>query len=293
MLALGGANGGCAPARAPIHGPARIVSLAPSVTETLFAIGAGAEVVGVSQYCAYPDAARKLPKVGTFITPNLEAIVALGPTLVIGLLTSGDLREIRAIEALGIPTLMVGDGSIGEIETSIARIGDRTGRGAEARRLIAGIHTRMNAVSERLRGIAAPPVLMVVGHQPMVAVGAGAYLDELIKLAHGANIADAAAQTWPRLGVEYIIATQPEVILDGQMGADPAAPDAFWAAYPSIPAVKNHRVRGFPEDPTFHPGPRIAATLEILARLIHPAQFQSAQLKPARDTRPAGAEPMP
>src|SRR5215469_14353743 len=98
---------GCsAPRIATTTGTRRIVSLAPSVTEALFAVGAGAEVVGVSEYCDYPSQARRLPKIGSFLTPNIEAIIALRPTAVIGLRTSADLREIRALEAIGIATIV-------------------------------------------------------------------------------------------------------------------------------------------------------------------------------------------
>src|SRR5207302_7178594 len=103
-------------------GTRRIVSLAPSITETLFALGAGSEVVGVSQYCDFPPQVQRLPKVGSFLTPNVEQIMALRPTLVIGLLTSSDLREIRALQAVGIATLMVDDSSIDAIEGSIEKI---------------------------------------------------------------------------------------------------------------------------------------------------------------------------
>src|SRR6266851_4989668 len=255
--------GGCtAPKRnkpAP-RGKERIVSLAPSITETLFALGAGPEVVGVSRYCDYPKAVLSLPKVGDFLTPNIEAIAATRPTIVIGLISSSDLREFRALRAMGYRTLLVtGDDSLTEIEDQIRQIGDAIARHDEA---------------ERLRGVTARRVLMVVGHQPMVAVGQGTYLDDLLRLAHAANIADASGQTWPRLSIEYIIATRPEVIIDGQMGTDPTTPDAFWGEYATIPAVRNHRVHGYPEDPTLHPGPRVAQSLEILARLIHPEAFQ-------------------
>ncbi|HXZ88542.1 MAG TPA: helical backbone metal receptor [Candidatus Binataceae bacterium] len=278
-LLAGGCRAGAIPrARA---GAQRIVSLAPSVTESLFAIGAGAQVVGVSQYCDYPPAARKLPRVGTFLTPNIEAIAALRPTVVIGPLTSADLREMRALRAMGITTVAVGsDDSIAQIEHSIWQIGNQTARAGAARRLLAEIRLRMRSTQERLNGRPMRSVLMVVGHQPMVAVGRGTYLDELLALARGANIADASAQAWPRLSLEYIIASRPDVILDGQMGTDPSTPDSFWRKYPSIPAVKNHRVYGYPEDPTLHPGPRIGSTLEILARLIHPEAFPTRELPP-------------
>lgn len=271
---------------ATANGAQRIVSLAPAITETVFALGAGPDVAGVSQYCDYPPEVARLPKVGTFITPNIEAIAGLRPTIVIGLESSSDLREIRALKAMGFRTLMVNDDSIAGIETSIRAIGDAIGRAPQAQALLARIGLKFAAIEERLRGVPARRVLMVVGHQPMVAVGRGTYLNELLTMAHATNIADAAAQTWPRLSLEFIIATRPDVILDGQMGSDPRSPSTFWAKYPTIPAVRDHRVLGYPDDPTLHPGPRIVQTLELLARLIHPEAFARAAVPPtpiARD----------
>jgi len=279
------AASGCgAPRLAPAKGQLRIISLAPSVTETLFALGAGAEVVGVSQYCDYPPQVRRLPRIGTFLTPNVEQIVALRPTLVIGLLTSSDLREIRALQAMGIESLMVHDGSVTAIEESIQKIGDVIARPNAARKLAAQIRSRINNVEEQLRTVQPRRVLMVVGHQPIVAVGPGTYLDDLLTLAHARNIASPSMQSWPRLSLEYIIISRPEVILDGQMGADSRAPNGFWGKYQSIPAVRKQWVFGYPDDPTLHPGPRIAQTLELLARLIHPQAFATDEHKPAHRT---------
>ena len=274
-LALVGCEGRAAPVSRAGHVPQRIVSLAPAITETLFALGAGAEVAGVSQYCDYPPEVVRLPKVGTFLTPNIEAIAGLRPTLVIGLGTSSDLREIRALDAMGYRTMMVNDSSIAGIEASIRTVGDAIGRSPEAHALLDRIHQKIGTIEQLLRNAPQRRVLMVVGHQPMVAVGRGTYLDELLIMARATNIARESAQAWPRLSVEYIIATRPEVILDGQMGSDPASPSSFWAKYPTIPAVRDHRVVGYPDDPTLHPGPRIAQSLEILARLIHPEAVAS------------------
>ena len=257
------------------RGEPRIISLAPSVTETLFALGAGAEVVGVSQYCDFPPEVRRLPRVGSFITPNIEAIAALRPTLVIGLSTSSDLREIGALTAMGIATLMADDSSIATIEQSIIVIGDHIGRATVARDLAEKLRDHLNAVAARMSREPSRSVLMVVGHQPMVAVGARNFLNELLVLAHAENIAAAAEQAWPRLSLEYIIAIRPQVILDGQMGTDPTTPDSFWGKYPSLPAVQNHRVFGYSENPTLHPGPRIGLTLDELARRIHPEAFRA------------------
>jgi iron complex transport system substrate-binding protein len=260
-----------------LAGTRRIVSLAPSITETLFALGAGSEVVGVSQYCDYPPQVLRLPKVGSFLTPNLEQIMALRPTLVIGLLTSSDLREIRALDTAGIATVMVDDSSIDAIESSIQTIAGRIARQQRAEQLLAQIRADIAETEERLSDTRRFRVLMVVGHQPLVAVGTGTYLDQLLALAHAQNIADRVPQSWPRLSLEYVIASRPEVILDGQMGTDPREPSRFWTRYWSIPAVHDGHVHGYPDDPTLHPGPRVALTLDLLARLIHPEAFAPPQ----------------
>lgn len=253
----------------------RIVSLVPSVTETLFSLGAGNEVVGVSQYCDYPPEATKLPRVGSFLTPNVEAIVALRPTLVIAGSLSSGRRQIRALNAMGIDTLLTGDSSLENIDQSIVNIGDRIGRRRDAQRLLDEIHARMKRVTHQLEGAPQVPVLMVVGHEPMVAVGADNYLGELIVLARGDNIASQSAQAWPRLSMEYIIAMRPQVILDGQMGSETAAPAGFWSKYATIPAVREHRIYGYPIDPILHPGPRVWQSLEIIAARLHPRVMNS------------------
>jgi len=170
----------------------------------------------------------------------------------------------------------VNDSSLDGIEQSIALIGARTGEEEAARRLLGAIQAHIDAVRARLEGTRPRTVVMLVGHLPMVAVGRGTFLDDLLHLAGGDNIADLAMQNWPRLSIEYIIAMRPEVILDGAMGSDANTPAGFWARYPTIPAVRDHHVFGYPEDPMLHPGPRVWQSLEILARRIHPEAFTAA-----------------
>ena len=253
----------------------RIVSLAPSVTETLFALGAGPDVVGVSQYCDYPAQVRDLPRVGSFLTPNLEAIIALRPTLVVGLELSSDVRQIRALNSMGYPVLLVSDDSLQQIETGIETVGARINRQPQAHRLVAEIQTQIAAVQQRLANVKPERALMLVGHQPMVAVGAGTYLDELMRIARADNIAAAAGEQWPHLSMEYIIAMRPEVVLDGSMGSDPSSSSEFWEKYPAIPAVRDRRVFGYAQDPILHAGPRVGQSLEIIARMIHPEAWQN------------------
>jgi iron complex transport system substrate-binding protein len=267
-LALGAPAASAAP-------PLRIVSLTPSVTETLFALGAGGDVVGVSQYCDFPPEATRLPRVGSFLTPNLEAIVALRPTLIIGIGLSSEMREMRALREMGCAVMTIEDDSVAEIEDSIRSIGARIGRTQQAAQLLRHLNAQIDSVRRRVAAEPRPRVLMLVGHEPLIAVGPGTFLDDLLKFANADNIADSVNQQWPRLGVEFIIEMHPDVILDGQMGTDPAAPAHFWEKYGSIPAVRNHRVLGYPGDPVLHAGPRIGTSLTILASLIHPQAFAS------------------
>ena len=276
-LAIGAVGATAAP-------PMRIVSLAPGVTEILFALGAGGAVVGVSQYCDYPPAATRLPKVGTFLTPNVEAIAALRPDLIIGPGLSSSRREVRTLEAMGYPTMTVNDSSLYGIEQSITLIGERTAQAQAASRLLGAILAHLDEVRARLKNTRPRTVVMLVGHQPMVAVGHGTFLDDLLHLAGAHNIADLSPQAWPRLSIEYIVAMRPEVILDGEMGNDATTPAGFWARYPTIPAVRDHRVFGYPQDPMLHPGPRVWQSLEILARRIHPEAFAGSSIG-SRGTR--------
>jgi len=257
------------PASAAASG-ARIVSLTPSVTETVFALGAGPEVVGVSQYCDYPPAALALPTVGSYLTPNIEAIVGLRPTLVIGTWISSGLPAFQSLSAMGYSTLIVNDNSLEQIEESIRLIGDRVGRSREAGVLLATINRHLEKVRERLKNVKPQTVLMLVGHQPLIAVGSGTFLDQLLHRAGAMNIADGTGESWPHLSIEYVVAMKPEVILDGQMGDDPTVPNQFWSKYPMIPAVRANRIYGYPESPTLHPGPRVWESLELLVSRIHP-----------------------
>jgi len=272
----------------------RIVSLTPSITETLFAVGAGPEVVGVSQYCDYPPQVLSLPKVGSFLTPNLEAIVGLRPELIIGLETAANDREIRALQGMGYRVSLVDDDSLAGIQEGIGKIGVLTGHTNQAQQLLNSMRRRMRAVRNRLQGVPARKVLMVVGHDPLVAVGVG-YLNQLLQMADCVNIGAGLDTQWPRLSLEYIIAAAPDVVLDGQMGTDPLTPSGFWSRYSSIPAVRNHRVFGYDQNPVLRPGPRAAQTLEILAALTHPEIFTSSVkrvVKPATtDAASRGARP--
>ena len=207
----------------------RIVSLAPSVTETLFALGAGADVVGVSSYCDYPPEAAGIDKVGTFLTPNVEVILAKQPDLVIAVPSPGNRAPVEALERVGLKVLVVDPETIAGIEQSVGTIAAAIEREDAGRALVGRIEAGLAETRARLAGVSPRRTLMVVGHSPLVAVGSGVYLGELIEMGGGTNIAAGVGGQWPHLSLEFVMAQAPEVIIDTAMGSEETAGqgDAF------------------------------------------------------------------
>jgi iron complex transport system substrate-binding protein len=255
----------------------RIISLAPSVTETVFALGVGDRLVGVSTYCDYPPEVEHIDRVGTFLTPNVEAIVAKRPDVIIAVPTPGNQAPVESLRRLGFKVIIVDPNTIAEIEQSLVTIGRELGREPEAHALVARIDERLAALQARLADAPQRKVLMVVGHTPLIAVGEGTFQNELIRLAHGTNLAGAAGGAWPHLSIEFAIAADPEVIIDTSMGNEETAGAgalAFWKAFPTIPAVHAGHVYGYKTYQLLRPGPRIPEAFEAVARFIHPERFR-------------------
>lgn len=255
--------------------PQHIISLAPSVTEILFALGAGKEVVGVSSYCDYPPEATSIQRVGTFLTPNVEQIVALRPDVIIGVPTPGNEGPVRSLQRLGLKVVIVGGDTMAQLRESIDVIAQTIGRAAAGRDLLQRLDTRLAAIQTRVHDAPVRRVLMVVGQQPLVAVGSGTFPDELIRMAGGINVAGATALTWPHINIETVIAWAPEVIIDTSMGTEETPRTLeFWKQFPSLPAVRDRRVYSYRAYQLLRPGPRIAEALAALARAIHPERFE-------------------
>jgi iron complex transport system substrate-binding protein len=253
--------------------PQRIVSLAPSVTETLFALGFGNRIVGVSTYCDYPAEARKLPKIGGFMSPSLEVIVAKRPDLVIGVSSATDPVKAREMERLGLKVTLISLASVSDILSSIKNIARLLGNPEAGEKLVRKITRQFDEVRKRVAPAPRRPILLAVGLRPLVAVGGKNFIDELITLAGGANIAGNAAQPWLNLPDEYVVAKAPEVIIEAGMGSERGESAKHWEDLKSIPAVKERRVHVYPSDKILRPGPRIGEGLEEIARLVHPECF--------------------
>ena len=269
--------------------PRRIVSLAPSITETVFALGFGNRLVGVTSHCDYPVEAKRLPKIGDFMSPSLEVIAAKQPDLVIGVTGATDPAKAREIEQLGIKITLVSVSSVSEILSSFKRIAALLGDADTGARLVEKITAQFDKVKRRIAPAPRRSTLLAVGLRPLVAVGGKNFLDELITLAGGENIAGNASQPWLNLPDEYVVAKAPQVIIQAGMASDASGPTRQWSDLKSIPAVKERRVYTYNSDKILRPGPRIGEGLEEIARLIHPECFNVGKLTGARGSRCEGS----
>ena len=269
--------------------PRRIVSLAPSITETVFALGFGNRLVGVTSHCNYPAEAKRLPKIGDFMSPSLEVIAAKQPDLVIGVTGATDPARAREIERLGIKITLVSVSSVSEILSSFKHIAALLGDPDAGATLIEKITAQFDKVKRRIAPAPRRSTLLAVGLRPLVAVGGKNFLDELITLAGGENIAGNASQPWLNLPDEYVVAKAPQVIIQAGMGSDASRPTRQWSDLKSIPAVKERRVYTYNSDKILRPGPRIGEGLEEIARLIHPECFNVSKSRGARGSRCEGS----
>jgi iron complex transport system substrate-binding protein len=254
--------------------PERIVSLAPGHTETLYALGLGQRVVGVTAYCNYPAEAAEKTQVGDFAGIDLELVVGLDPDLVLAsTLQMGDV--VPALQEHGIVVVVATPESVLEVLTTIDLIGQITGRQAVAQALVAQLRGRIEAVEEAIREAPRLSVFWELGAE-LYTVGPGSFVDDLITLAGGQNVAADADSPWPQLSVETIILKDPQVIVlaDHNYGetAEMLKERPGWA---EISAVKEGRVIEITNDDIVsRPGPRIVEGLEFLARALHPDRFE-------------------
>lgn len=266
----------------------RVVSLAPSVTETLFALGAGTQLTGVCTFCDFPQEVERLPRIGAYLTPNVEAIIAQAPDVVIGV-PPNNPEAIAALQRAGLNVVIVTVDTIGQIKNAIETIARVIGREEAGARLWAEIQRKMTAVQTRLINAPQRRVLMVVGQNPLIAVGSSIYLNELITQAHGVNIAAATGVPWPQLSLEFAVANLPEVIIDSSMGSEEKEEGqrlGIWRNFPELPAIREGRLYTRRSYILLRPGPRLAEGFEEIARFIHPECFPEPQENPqAADSR--------
>jgi iron complex transport system substrate-binding protein len=255
--------------------PARVVSLAPSLTETVFALGAGERLVGVTDHCDHPPAAGRIARIGGIYTPNLEAILSLRPDLVLATAESNRPEDVRAIEALGAPVFVVRPVDVASVLESVERVGAVLGLPGEGRRLRASLRAGIDAVTAAVGGAPRPRVLYVVWGEPLVVPGRGVLITELIHLAGGESITAALPAPYPRLSVEEALAGRPEWVVLGETDGRPVeARLREWGALALLPAVREGRVRAIDGDLVHRPGPRVLEALRALAAALHPGRVR-------------------
>jgi iron complex transport system substrate-binding protein len=254
--------------------PARIVSLVPSVTELVFALGGDARLVGITDYCDFPPEARRKPSVGGMVSPSLEAIVALRPDVVVATDSGNRQETVDQLRRLGIAVYLVRADRFDEVLHVTARIGQLIGREAASAALTARLQARVDAVGRAVSHRPRPRVLYVLWPEPLIVPGRDALVTELIQLAGGASITAAEPGDYPRFSIEAAVVRAPEVIVLARHGTDsvPLARDR-WNALTELPAVKTGRVHGVDGGLLHRYGPRIVDGIEYLARLLHPEVF--------------------
>lgn len=251
--------------------PARVVSLAPSLTEIVYALGAEEVLVGVTTFCDYPPEAATKPKVGGIVNPSLEAILSLRPDLVLATTEGNREEDIRQLERLGLPVYLVRPTGFATVLESIGRVGELLGRTTEARELVARMRQDVEAIARATRPRPRPRVLYVLWGDPLIVPGRDTIMTDLIRLAGGVSVTGEERFPYPRFSLEEMVARDPEIIVLAQHGS--ASVDERlqrWRHLRLLPAVREGRIYGIEGDLIHRPGPRIVEGLRVLARLFHP-----------------------
>ncbi len=260
---------------AVVENPQRLISLAPNVTEMLFALGLDERIVGVTSYCDFPAAARTKTKLGTTTQPALEQLIVLKPDLVVVSTASQLERLTRQLEQLDIPLYVTDPRTVRDVVVSLRHLGEVTGANVAAQTLAAQLTTRINQaegrVAKRLALQPKPRVLFVLQLSPLITAGPNTFIHNLITLAGGTSISGDAASDYPQFSRETVVTRAPEVIIAPALhGTSEISDAALRAAFASTPAVRQQRIVRINPDLTSRPGPRLVDALEQLAEALHP-----------------------
>jgi len=266
--------------------PQRIVSMSPSSTEILFALGLGDRVVGVTQYCNYPPKVNELKEkgrltvIGGFWTPDVEKIVALRPDLVISYSSVPSHVDVaKRLESMNVTVLLLFPRYLNDVFDNIVLIGKACGKLKEAQELVDQLRVRVKNVVEKVQGLPKVRVYLELWFDPLMSAGPGTFIDELIGLTGGENVFHDAKSPWPVVDSEQVIRRDPEVIVlpdsymsDYNVSVEQVRSRPGWQA---ISAVKNNRIYIIDDDIIFRPGPRLVDALELLAKYIHPEALRA------------------
>lgn len=268
--------------RAPLppRSPTRIVSLAPNVTEILFVLGLADRVVGVTQYSDYPPAAAAKPKVGTFWQPDIEAVIALKPDLVVVALASERQRNLAdRLGRMGYDSLALDIWTVGDLFDAVATVGAATATEKQAEQVLAEIAAKVRCLQAAAAGRPPVKVLWVVQREPLRVAGRNTFINEIIEMAGGENAIGPTLHKYPPLGGEQVIACGAEVIIEpdmlgGDLDRQLAQARSYWTRFDNVPAVANDRIYVINGDAVSRLGPRLVQGIETVARCVRPESFK-------------------
>jgi iron complex transport system substrate-binding protein len=254
------------------HNPARIVPLAPSLTEILYYLGLGDRVAGVTNFSYYPPEALKKPKVGTYINLNIEKIISLGPDLVIGTKDGNKPGIVDLLEQAKISTYIVNPRNVMDVIETISVVGRLCGIQEKADSMANVLRRRLNRIIRVLEEKERPMVFLQINLHPIMTVNRNTFHHDIISLAGGRNMTGDAGVNYPRISIEEVIRKKPDIIIISCMDRGGMFEKARqeWLEWKSIPAVKNKRVHLIDSDLIDRPSPRIVDGIEGMARIIHP-----------------------
>ena len=258
--------------------PERIVSFGPNITEILFALDLGGNVVGVSDFCDYPEAAKSKPKIGNAFSPSIEKVVELEPDLV---LTVKHAQFNSELDGLGIKYVVLDPKDVNSIVDSIDLAAEVTGKVEEGKQLVKDMRDRISQVVRTVGGAPKVSVFFIVDatdpNNPWTA-GPGSFIDDIISTVGGENIAAEASSAWAQLSIEQIVSSDPDIIvIQTMVGGVPTVSKEVLKEHPAwqeMTAVKQDRIYFIDGDLVSRPGPRIVQGLEEMAKAIHPELFE-------------------
>ena len=256
--------------------PKRVVALAPSITEIIFALGQQYRLKGTTQYSNYPAQAAKLPKVGSYVRLDLERIVALNPDLCIAIKDGNPKEVIDRLQSLDIPVFAVNPHNLESMLQTIQKIGGILNASQIAKTLVTDMRSRIQKIDDLVSETDHHPrVFIQIGISPIISAGTHTFIHELINRAGGINVA-AGPNAYPHFSLEQVLALAPDVLVITSMARSGAYEKAKkdWYRFSNMPAVRDKRIYTVDSDLFDRPSPRLLNALEILTRLLHPELFK-------------------
>lgn len=265
--------GPAAEASEPSNQPLRIVSMAPNLTEILFALGLGEHIVAVSSDSDTPPAAQNLPSVGTFWQPDLEAVIAKRPTLVVTLGFGQQTQMADKLRSVGIGTLTVNIESIDELTAAIETIGEATGQAEAARMLVENMQEQIRQIRERYAGRDRPRVMWVIQRSPLRVAGTKTFVNEMLEIVGAQNAIRPTLHQYPPIDVEQIFSARPDIIIEAVEDLDDPESQLeetrkHYGRYTRIPAIQKDRIYLVEADLASRLGPRLPGGLRLIAEKI-------------------------